>query len=143
MDKRQNFKKQGEKTCYYFVTDAGEYIPVSEFAGTLHYLALYIIREFTSSYLHDIESDAKYGRKGKLVMINDILSRQKSGEYDINNCSLVIAKFVMSYFTIVKTADHLTLSNREIRMIEFVIKKDLDMTLEDAEVKILENGSAA
>lgn len=141
MDNKTKFKKPIIKTAYFFVADNSEFIPAGEFAGTIHYLALHILREFTSSYLTDIENEAKYGRKGKLVMINDILSRQQSGEYDTNNCSLVIAKFIMSYFTVVKTDAHTPLSNRDIRMLEFVIKKDLDMTI--AESKILENGSAA
>lgn len=140
MDK-QKVKKQVPKTSYHFVTDDGGTTPAGEFAGTVHYLALHILREFTSSYLKDIDSDAKYGRKGKLVMIDDILGRQKSGEFNIDNCSLVVAKFIMSYFTIVKTDDHIPLSNRDIRMLEFVIKKDIDMTI--AGSKVLENGSAA
>ena len=134
MDKKQTLKKQVEKTSYYFVTDTGEAIPVGEFAATIHYLALHILREFTSSYLKDINSDTKYGRKGKLEMINDILNRQESGEFNIDNCSLVIAKFIMSYFTVLKTDEHRPLSNRDIRMLEFVIKKDLDMVIEASKI---------
>jgi hypothetical protein len=134
MNKKDNPKKKQyvEKTSYYFVTDSDEKLPAGDFASTIHYLALHILREFTDSYLKDIKSSAKYGRAGKLVMINDILSRQESGEFNLENCSMVIAKFIMSYFTIVKTDEFLSLSNREIRMLEFVIKKDLDMTIESS-----------
>lgn len=143
MDKKHNSKKKKratEKVSYYFVTDAGDKLPAGDFAASIHYLALHLLREFTSYYLEEIGSEAKFGGRGKLIMIEDILSRQESGNFDMDNCSLVIAKFIMSYFTIVKTDEHVNLSNREIRMLEFVIKKDLEMTI--TSTKVLENGTA-
>jgi len=116
----------------FYHVEGKDTIPVPKHVNSLFLLSNHLMRYFIEHHISEVmmAPGIKYGMKGKFAVISDILDKQESGEYTFENCSNVIAQYILSKFNLVKGETRAKLSNKDTGQLDFYFNRDLKNILE-------------
>jgi hypothetical protein len=131
MDKKPSIRFNYEIAEFYRMEESGK-VAIKPRIKTLQQLASYLMRDF-------LEANAiKYGMEGKVTMIDWVLSKQNTGRYTRENCLDNISALIMNCYRLFKKQGELPLNTKEVKQLQFMLRKDLEAALEYQKEKEIE-----
>ena len=121
--KEKSIRFNYEISEFYRMEEGGK-VAIKPRIKTLQQLASYLMRDFLEA------NNIKYGMKGKVEMIDWILSKQTTGKYTRENCLDNISVLIMHCYRLYKKQGELPLNTKETKQLQFMFKKDLEAAIE-------------
>lgn len=118
--KKHKKKRPSTLVSHFSLIEQGEAREIPGRINGLHKLSAYLLRDFLES------NDYEYNTTDKVEMVTDIVANQDTKKYTRYSALPNIARLIVSCYDIRKNGGILPLSKRDVRQLEYVLKKALE-----------------